>query len=31
VADLEEVLRVRNLPMPGLPGAVEHLADIFEF
>ena len=31
VAGLEEVLRVRNLPMPGLPGAVEHLADIFEF
>ena len=29
VDELEQVLKARNLPMPGLPGAVEKLSDIF--
>lgn len=29
VKNLENVIRVRNMPMPGLPGAVESLTDIF--
>ncbi len=29
VENLENVLRARNLPMPGLPGAVANLVDIF--
>lgn len=29
VDELEQVLKARNLPMPGLPGAVKKLSDIF--
>ena len=29
VANLDNVLRVRNMPMPGTPGVVKSLSDIF--
>lgn len=29
IDELSEVIRIRNLPMPGLPGAVEKLSDIY--
>lgn len=31
VAKLENVIRIRNMPMPGLPGAVKSLREIFKF
>jgi len=31
VERLENVIRVRNMPMPGLPGAVSSLKEIFKF
>ncbi|MGI6173398.1 MAG: class II aldolase/adducin family protein [Christensenellales bacterium] len=30
VKNLENVIRIRNIPMPGLPGAVDSLLDIFK-
>lgn len=30
VEELESVLRIRNIPMPGLPGVVKTLTDIFK-
>ena len=27
--ELEQILRIRSIPMPGLPGEVDHLSDIF--
>ncbi len=29
VKNLENVIKIRNMPMPGLPGAVQNLTDIF--
>ena len=31
VKNLENVIKIRNMSMPGLPGVVKNLTDIFVF